>query len=605
MKLLLILLLLVTNSLCYEPVAAASYLGSGFDSKTALFGLAPIFDYTYGRGEMWKNYKVPDQMSVHSYETTSEIVNQGIYKSYHEYIEMYERWFSFDVGISGQYFSAGFKYNETLGFIHEKMSEKFAEIIRGHHLWTYYVATLYPSSIMKFDPMFEKSLDLFPRIIKTDSDREYANQFIKTFGTHYCYRAVFGAKIDFNAAISQQITNSYSQNWYTTQYGFYFHYKLFNVSAGGFKDKTDITIDKTFLKNINADTFFLGGDPALANINNLTAWIKTIEKNPAPMNITLIGIWNLVSDSVKQNTMKNYIIEYLKTDLLTAPKTDFSCVGSGIDVTNLGGCLGNVYTPLVERTFVTSSPESELVKIEIVHKSEFNLEAWLDRTYSSAFGFAGIGTDTTEIHEYYRAYYKQNKSLVSVILQLAYQAISSPVLPMPTINPLFTMALNKLPPYSKSSQNMYFEFLKTWGTAVVDKVVLGGYFQVDMWYDREIANTYTESKIKEAAGWSLAGIIGDGHGHVDQKIVTDKRFAENLSYKYLYVGGSNSYNASEYGLWATTVRDDPQIIKYHLQPITYFITDDKKRLNMGLAIKEYCGMSVKELKDYIRDLINN
>lgn len=629
----LLILIAITTSLvsCKNPISATSYLGSGFDARKALFGLAPIFDYTYNKNLQWKSpytkkvYDVPDQMAVSPYESVQEIVNQGSYSSYHEYKEMFEEWYNFDIGISaGNYFSTGFKYNQTLGYIHDKMSESYAQIIRGHHLWTYYIATLYPAFIMKFDSMFEESLNMFPQTVKTDADRAFAYQFIQSFGTHYSYKAIFGAKLDFNAAISSYITKSYSKEWCVTQYGFYFHYKLFNVSSGGFFNRTDITVDQTFLKNINAQTFFLGGEPTVADLNNLTYWVKTIDQNTAPMNITLVGLWNLVKDPIKQKTMKNYIQDYLNngtsgkqllksksksiskstsTSISKSTSIDLSCLGSGIDITSMNGCLGNVYIPMKNNTFVTNIPESEFVEFNIIQQSSFDIDAWLHTKTSSSYAF-GMGTKTKEVYRYYKAHYKDKKSLSSIILQLAYYKATSPVMPFPLINPTFTIALNKLPPY-KQNKNAYFQFLQTWGIAVIDEITLGGYFEVDMWYDSSINEIYSEEKITESSEWSFADIVGDGYGHINDKSVVDERFNESISTGYTYVGGANNYNASNYKTWATTVKDNLQIIKYHLQPITYFITDAVKKDYMSRAIEDYCQMSIDELNKYINSLINN
>jgi hypothetical protein len=612
MKIIILIALIIQITYCNTPISATSYLGSGFDAQKALFGLAPIFDFTYDEGLTWTSpytkitYDVPDQMSVSPHESVQEIVNQGSYSSYHEYKQMFEEWFSFDVGINaGNYFSAGYKYNKTLGYVHDKMSESYAEIIRGHHLWTYYLATLYPSFVMTFNPMFEKSIEMFPQIIKTNADREFAYQFVQTFGTHYSYKAIFGAKLDFNAAISSYITRSYSREWCYTQYGFYFHYKLFNVSSGGFANQTDITVDKTFLKNINAQTFFLGGDPTLADLNNLTLWVKSIDQNTAPMNITLVGLWNLVKDPIKRNTMRNYIRNYIVGGTqLSESDIDLGCLGAGIDITTMEGCLANVYIPFSNRTFISNIPESEFVKFAVTFQSTFNLNAWSDTKTTSHYAF-GMGTKTKEVYRYYDAYYKEHKSLSSVILQLAYYKATSPVLPLPVLNPMFTEALNKLPPYNANSKNMYYQFLQTWGIAVIDEVILGGYFEVDMWYDSSINQIYSGEQISESSEWSFAGIIGDGYGHFYDKNKIDKRFNQSISVSYEYIGGANNFIPNQYKLWAKTVKDNLQVIKYHLQPITFFITDTTKKNNIALAIKDYCQMSVNELQQYIDDLVNN
>lgn len=109
----------------YDQISASYLLGHGYDAKTGLFGLAPMFIFTNDNNQLWKAphsnkiYSVPDQMYVAPYDTVREIINQGTYQSYSDYLSMYKQWFTFDVGIEYNTLSLAFKYTKELGYIKE------------------------------------------------------------------------------------------------------------------------------------------------------------------------------------------------------------------------------------------------------------------------------------------------------------------------------------------------------------------------------------------------------------------------------------------------------------------------------------------------------
>lgn len=313
-----IFIILIFSFVNSDPVAAANVLGNGFDYKTGTYSLAPIFAFTYNSGATWTSpyskitYQVPDQMVVHSLDLVFEKVTESVSESFSEFYQSFSERFTFSVGIDIKAVGIGFNYDRQVGFIKDSMSQNYAEIVHGTHFWTFNVASLYPQYMLQLHPMFQIALTKFPRKIVTQRDIEYATEFMQTFGQFFVYRSIFGAQLDFNVAVSKTITKNYDKEWVFTQAGLSFHYYLFNVSAGGFENQTDIHIDSTFLAQTNANTTFYGGDPVLANITNLSKWVNSIEQNLYPLNSTFIPIWTLISDPIKQTSMKNFMISYLQ-----------------------------------------------------------------------------------------------------------------------------------------------------------------------------------------------------------------------------------------------------------------------------------------------------
>ncbi|HLX53285.1 MAG TPA: MAC/perforin domain-containing protein [Aquella sp.] len=306
--------------IAFEPAPITNILGNGFDFKTGTYSLAPVFEYTYDSKMTWttpyskKTYSVPDQMFLHSADKTFESVISHVSASFTEFYEKFVREYSFTIGIETGIVGFGFKFDKQLGYIHDMQTQQFAEFIHGMHYWTFCVGSLYPPDLLDLNPMFMLAVKKFPQVIVTEHDKTYAMEFTQTFGQFFVYRAYFGAKLDFNSAISMKLVKSYSKEWTFTQAGLSFHYYLFNVSAGGFEDRTKIHIDQDFLENSNANTSFYGGDPSLADVTKLSLWVESLDQNLYPLNATFIPIWTLVSDPLKQQTMKNFMISYLRNN---------------------------------------------------------------------------------------------------------------------------------------------------------------------------------------------------------------------------------------------------------------------------------------------------
>lgn len=313
---------MVTYVVALNPISATNYLGSGFDARYCKYSdavsLAPIFTFTYTEGKQWISpyshivFDVPDQMVIKPFETVFELSEESVSDTYTSYLQKFTEWFYFGAEIEVYYFGGGLFYEKSLGYVNSCYEDDFVETIHGFHLWTLNAGTLYPQFIETLDPMFQLALDKFPVQIITPEDKEYATEFVQTFGTHYPYRAIFGAKVLYISAINQIMKGSYSSEWVSEQYGLNFHYLLYGISSGGFYNRSDITVDKEFLANSRTKVLFYGGDPILANLTSLDEWVKTIDNNTFPMNVTMVGLWNLITNNnTKQETLKNFIVNYL------------------------------------------------------------------------------------------------------------------------------------------------------------------------------------------------------------------------------------------------------------------------------------------------------
>ena len=309
----LILLLNIFSCHSLNPITGLDYIGNGFNYQTGQSGLAPLFYLSYDHKQQWTSpsgttYDVPDQAFVHDHLMAYEITTQGLYSSYSEFYTMHTESVSFSAGLDIGKIGFGFYYDQQLGFVRDQIRIGHSEFLHGTHWWSFYIMSMYPAYLLKLDPMFQSAIDYLPSSIESPSDKQKVDEFIETFGNFYMHQGVLGAKVDYNSAFSETLAKTYGWDWVTTNYGFSFHYYLFNISAGGFSNQTDIYIDVAFSAASNSNVTFYGGDPALANITSLSAWVATIEKFPTPINMTLNGIWTLISDEKKQQMLEEYIL---------------------------------------------------------------------------------------------------------------------------------------------------------------------------------------------------------------------------------------------------------------------------------------------------------
>lgn len=647
-----------------EPISAHEFIGCGMDAKKAIFGLAPLFQMTYYNNKTWTSphtnitFKVPDQFSVSDDDQVRENVLQNAYSSYQKYLMQFTAHWNFDVDIGVSFASAGYKYNKELFISKQELDTNVMTMLHGHHVWYFYLATLYPPFILKLDSMFEMALNALPNLISNSVDLNDYNEFITTFGTHFLYRSLFGAKINFDAFASRSFVESSSQQWISTQYGFYFHSKLFNVSNGGFKNQSDIHIDKNFLKEINAKVEFYGGDPSLAHLNNLTLWAETIDKLTYPINSTLNGIWELIiNNNIKRQTLKTFIINYMNSpmEIEIKPKLeiddknddkiddkidvnfdvkidvkndvkndvkidvkvkvgsepDLNCIGHGFNELRVKGCLAPLfeYTYSENRTypneiFVTHIPDSIMGNINVTMTDTFNGNTW-QKWYNTHYSF--FGYKSKEIYKFFSEYYQSTRSLVSNWLEISYKSLTLVDLPPLNLDKEFQLALSKLPKiYSSTNhttRDFYFDFFESFGTAFAYEIVYGGKFTFNIWYNASYISNKSLEWIKKNSHWSFAGFIGGGHGSSYVSKYVDKQFHESLVFDYSYEGGdTQSYSFNQWIEWAKSIKMRQAPIKYRLLPITFAINDKLIVENINAALTDYATVAKQKLNEYIEKI---
>lgn len=627
-----LLLLTIICKVIATPIPIANYIGSGYNLKTTMYGF-PIFDFTYDDCLHYTTphtnitYDVPNEINVKPLLLTHEMTRNGEYDTYENYLHQYSQWFKFDIGIVKGKFSAGIHYNKALANAFKMLKYNNASMSTGFKYWIFATSTLGPAFVLNKTRLFNIAISKLPSKLSTPRDQEIYNEFFESFGTHVATSAAFGAKAEYAAAMNKNMTNTESSSWVSQQFSLSFHYMMFNFSAGGFENRSDIHINQTFQQMSNWDVIFYGGDPILATQDRSGEWLKTIDEFMFPINTTLHGIWNFVDDTVKSNTMYQAALTYLsQTQQVTDKNKDQNNsnkihsrlnliqnsnqiktidygLGSGFNMQTLDLVkpLFSILKSEQDMIYELPSPESRLVESINVMQNDFDLKMYSHTKTEESYGFLGLGTKTKEVYRYYETIRKQHKSQTMVLVDIAYKKVILRTIPL-NFNHIFNESLHRLPPYDHSTNyKVYEQFFDAFGTAVIDAVTLGGRLELDMWYDYALNSKYTKEYIHESCSWSFLDIVSYAKDkqHTDMKV--DRAINNTLKIEYKFTGGDQMMTIANYYDWLPTVKYNMVPIRYHIVPISELIIDnDEKKAHVKTALIDYLTKGQNELNEYIK-----
>merc|ERR1712216_847507 len=120
-----------------------------------------------------------------------------------------------------------------------------------------------------------------------------------------------------------------TSSWVSSQISLNFHFDAFAIDAGGFTNRSEIKMDKSFMEHSKSYLFYEGGLPALQTSQSLAQWEPTIAQAPHFLNATLDKISNLAADPQVQKALSGYIDEYLSTGG-KHPTSDDAAVGEPV-----------------------------------------------------------------------------------------------------------------------------------------------------------------------------------------------------------------------------------------------------------------------------------
>lgn len=600
MKICLLILLLVTSTVYCKKINSAEYFQAGFNLKRGTFE-KQIFNFSYNDGNTFKDYDVPDGIAVTPVQFVQEIACSGIHNTYFSYVKETQSWNTFDIGFKSGAFSAGLQWREEMKTAYNAIVIKNKTLANGYQVRNWYSASMDIDDI-KYTNKFNKALNDLPKIIQSQEDFDEYQKFFDKWGTHFISRAYFGARVDVNAFVDQKYMYTHTWEQTTSDFSAYFAVSIWNISSGGHDNTSITTVNEDFLKNTNSNTTFYGGDMDYASLKTIEEWVRTIKGNEYPFNMTLIDYSKLVNDKVKAQTMYKFITDYINSNTKQIKFVEKSVpyLGYGFDPLTLTATQPifeiNYSSDIISNPF----PFTQLGNYSDVMISEFSGKTWYYE-YHHSNGFLGFGSKTTEIKKTYELFLRRQKSLAKKWITIGFEQLTLPIyFNRSRLTQKFINDVNNLT--HEFDFEMYQKFINKYGYAIVDQIVTGGKYMIDLTFESKLMKSHTEEWIRKQSEWSFMGIMGGGHGesyHVDQ---LSSEFVANSNYEFKYFGGDIGFKENQWKDWMNTVYNNPYPIEMRLQNITSVIPDSRIRMNIDKAYNMMATQAVKDLDDYKKSL---
>lgn len=300
-------------------LTGAEIMGHGFDAKMGRAGLMPVLSWTYQFGNTWTSpvsgitYQVPDQLSPASMPESATRIVETMSTSFETVFSLYESWFSFSIGITYPgVFSAAASFNKELAKVKLMVNDNLHILGFSQYWSTYYTLDMAPAYVLNADPVFKLSVSKLPENASTPENLNLYQEFVQSFGTHYVCYGAFGGSIHLDQYVDSSLTKQFSYEQVAQQFALGFHFYLFNISTGGYKNKSDIHFAQWFAENAKTFSYWSGGSPAVQTIGTVNEWLNTVADNAALLNTTLCPLSDLVSwDTTRQTVLSNVVASYL------------------------------------------------------------------------------------------------------------------------------------------------------------------------------------------------------------------------------------------------------------------------------------------------------
>lgn len=626
----------------YPLIRSSEYIGKGFNSKTGEVNAFPIFQLGYKLNQTWTfpgsttKYSVPDEFEVRDLSLVVSNSALNTYETYNSYLTEFTKWYNFEFGIQTGAFTLAYEHINELIEIYQSITTDINMFSHSNYWWGFYHTNTWDTRLLKRDPYFDKVVKMLPRTINTQGDVDLYTEFINTFGTEATIGGDEGAKISINNFMDNEITHSQSFEWILDQTTLMFHFLLFDISPGDFKQKTDIKIDDLFLKHARTVIDFDGGDPLFAKNSTLDKWIETIEDKSTYLNLTFVPLWELITeDSVKQATLKDFISKYL-TDTTSKilkyrvlkpndnPIPGLDVIGCGLDTTtmenkdiiflktyDMGTTWTNpIYPDLVfdipDYMFVQDVPEDYFLNATFIISSTLDFNAYYEQITEESSGFLDLGSTSTEVIKTWHFYYENDQAYGKIFKYFTWVKITRPVNYHYTdmFHPEFLAELTLLPSvYNNDTKQAFYDLFGIFGTTIVDSIYLGGTMLCETRFHKCFTVQESDEWVSEQTEWSFMDIIGDGHGHSTHTHTVDKTFTEYSSTDAKYVGGlSDKLNINQWKDWVLTIKDNMVPVRYTLAPLWDVIDDPVMSNNIKQAAYDYTQEAVNKANNLINDL---
>jgi len=339
------------------PLHGATLMNRGFDfrqggqvpphPKSEIFEFTPSSKVYKVPGRPDLTYTVPKEVDVTNRAQHIEKSSSEVFHSYQQTVTVDIGGFNFGIGITVGNFGLGARYGMEYGRIRDRLTQKFRATGRSLYFTSGYSCLAMPYPFLKQSEIFKQVIDMLPNRPTTPEDMEKVKIFFDYYGGYFVWNGVFGGQIRQFSFLSREIVEQRDQKWIQQQFHLEFHYNLFNLTAGGFRNRSQIVIDNFFKMHTESELVFTGGFRNLQTNRTLVEWDRSIDDSPE----LLTGSFRPISDLIANNPEKKRNIEFMikqysNTGRLVMPPAStkvnglpkipgYDTIGSGFDTTEM------------------------------------------------------------------------------------------------------------------------------------------------------------------------------------------------------------------------------------------------------------------------------
>eukprot|EP01029_Cantina_marsupialis_P016543 TRINITY_DN3692_c0_g1_i1.p1 TRINITY_DN3692_c0_g1~~TRINITY_DN3692_c0_g1_i1.p1 ORF type:complete len:354 (+),score=96.50 TRINITY_DN3692_c0_g1_i1:39-1100(+) len=329
MKLLVVFLAVIAVSFalkCQNPIGGMQYLVKGIDMvRGDQNQTLPIWDMSdcddhqkFVEPNSGLTFDVPDALSITSDPQASEKAAGGLMSDYQKFKasfgSMYRRGDGLDINKFKM--SLSDKYNAELAIAHKLFKGGEMELSLSYDDYSMYRLSSLPPLLLQKDRRFDEYTQKLPSHIKTPMDQKMFNNLVLNYGTHFFVDSLMGGFVHMDTFIQRSYAVNMTTSYISEQLKLEFHSVLFNISAGGYHNRTEIHVDQSFKEHIESHVFFRGGDKDLQDPATSAEWKQSLYRNPQIMQGTISDLSTLLDDMEAERYLKLTIAEYLDTGKL-------------------------------------------------------------------------------------------------------------------------------------------------------------------------------------------------------------------------------------------------------------------------------------------------
>eukprot|EP01080_Neovahlkampfia_damariscottae_P003650 gene3650-6466_t len=597
-KLLVLFALFISYAVAQEELHGARNINRGYDFHQGgqvpiEKAKAPIYKYDYSAPRYYSpptrpdiKFKYPKELIVRPQiqliefaktnktltifrNKTSEFMQNFLHIAKYEVSRS-----SFGLSLNVIKFAVGFQYAKEYGKIKEILRSKITATTRGVYYRSLYRVDSLPPMFMKLGDDYKLTVDYLP-VKPTPGDKEKYENVLDYFGGFYLQRGIFGGRVRLFTFLKQEITRDRDEKWTSTQLQLSFHYNMFGVSGGGFRRRQDIKIDEHFKKFSESFVAYTGGFRKFHDQDKLKEWEGSVNESQDLLEGDMKPLSDHINNSpVKKKNFEQIIKKYSEEGkvIINNVITADSLLGYSFDAKTMSIQHPVVDSSNVLSTGVASSIVMQSKNITYGTESKQDFQKYISKDLVSEFkkGYASWTRDLIELEENENIHIAERKI---VLRELKLKS-------MPTkYSVKFNEAIEMLP--SKFDEQIYLGFVEAWGTHFVNSVQIGGSIKVSVQLKKSFIS---EISSQDESKQILKNVIENSKYNFKKDSNIEKLLKDNLNVKVHYKGGRR---VSGWNQFIQSVKQEPEVLKFGIIPLSSMIKDDLKRQNLEKFIQQY------------------